>query len=42
VEIEESSPISKLKRWVLKRIVAKAKQAGVEIADVEVTAEVSK
>jgi len=39
VEIEESSPISKLKRWVLKRVVAKAKQAGVEIADVEVAGE---
>ena len=35
VEIEESPPISKLKRWVLKRVVATAKQAGVEIADVE-------
>src|SRR5262245_49733712 len=35
VEIEESAPLSKLKRWVLKRVVAKAKQAGVEIADVE-------
>ena len=36
VEIEESRPISKLKRWVLKRVVTKAKQAGdVAIADVE-------
>jgi small subunit ribosomal protein S17 len=35
VEIEESPPISKLKRWVLKRVVAKAKQAGVEITEVE-------
>jgi small subunit ribosomal protein S17 len=35
VEIEESPPISKLKRWVLKRVVTKAKQAGVEIVDVE-------
>ena len=35
VEIEESPPISKLKRWVLKRVVTKAKQAGVEIAEVE-------
>ena len=34
VEIEESPPLSKLKRWVLKRVVAKAKQAGVEIVDV--------
>jgi small subunit ribosomal protein S17 len=31
VEIEESRPISKLKRWVLKRVVAKAKQAGVDV-----------
>lgn len=37
VEIEESRPISKLKRWVLKRVVAKAKQTGAEIADVETT-----
>src|SRR6187431_2885668 len=36
VEIEESPPISKLKRWTLKRVVSKAKQAGVEIAEVEV------
>ncbi|MDX1947122.1 MAG: 30S ribosomal protein S17 [Pirellulaceae bacterium] len=35
VEIEESAPISKLKRWTLKRIVAKAKQAGVEVAGEE-------
>ena len=35
VEIEESKPISKLKRWVLKRVVAKAKQAGVEVAGEE-------
>ena len=34
VEIEESRPISKLKRWVLKRIVAKAKQAEVEVKEV--------
>ena len=33
VEIEESPPLSKLKRWVLKRVVAKAKQAGVELAE---------
>lgn len=32
VEIEESKPISKLKRWVLKRVVSKAKQAGVAVA----------
>ena len=31
VEIEESRPISKLKRWVLKRVVSKAKQAGVAV-----------
>jgi small subunit ribosomal protein S17 len=36
VEIEESPPISKLKRWVVKRVVSKAKQTGVEIAEVEV------
>src|SRR5436189_3982367 len=36
VEVEESAPLSKLKRWVLKRVVTKAKQAGVEIAEVEV------
>jgi len=35
VEIEESPPRSKLKRWVLKRVVAKAKQTGLEIAEVE-------
>jgi small subunit ribosomal protein S17 len=38
VEIEESKPISKLKRWVLKRIVAKAKQSGVAVAGDEVVA----
>src|SRR5262245_24775517 len=32
VEIEESAPLSKLKRWVLKRVVSKAKQADVAIA----------
>lgn len=32
VEIEECPPVSKLKRWALKRIVSKAKQAGVEVA----------
>jgi small subunit ribosomal protein S17 len=31
VEIEEARPTSKLKRWVLKRVVAKAKQAGVAV-----------
>ena len=36
VEIEESRPISKLKRWVLKRVVAKAKQAGVDVAGDEI------
>jgi small subunit ribosomal protein S17 len=35
VEIEESPPLSTFKRWVLKRVVAKAKQTGPEIADVE-------
>jgi small subunit ribosomal protein S17 len=39
VEIEESRPLSKLKRWVLKRVVAKAKQAGPEIAEVEAASE---
>jgi small subunit ribosomal protein S17 len=34
VEIEESPPLSKLKRWVLKRIVVKAKQTGPEVAEV--------
>jgi small subunit ribosomal protein S17 len=38
VEIEESKPISRLKRWVLKRIVAKAKQSGVAVAGDEVVA----
>jgi len=42
VEIEESPPLSNLKRWVLKRVVTKAKQAGVELADVEVATEKSK
>src|SRR5437773_9193273 len=36
VEIEESPPISKLKRWVLKRVVAKAKQTGPDVAEIEV------
>jgi small subunit ribosomal protein S17 len=35
VEIEESPPLSKLKRWVLKRVVTKARQTGPEIAEVE-------
>jgi small subunit ribosomal protein S17 len=39
VEIEESPPSSKLKRWVLKRVVSKAKQTGPEIAEVEGTPE---
>ena len=38
VEIEESPPLSKLKRWTLKRVVAKAKQAGVEVAEVDAAA----
>ena len=37
VEIEESAPSSKLKRWTLKRVVSKAKQTGPEIAEVEGT-----
>jgi len=32
VEIEECPPVSKLKRWTLRRIVSKAKLAGVEVA----------
>jgi small subunit ribosomal protein S17 len=32
VEIEECPPVSKLKRWTLKRVVRTAKQAGVEVA----------
>ena len=39
VEIEESPPLSKLKRWVLKRVVVKAKQTGPEVAEVEVLGE---
>jgi small subunit ribosomal protein S17 len=39
VEIEESPPLSKLKRWVLKRVVTKAKQAGPDVADVVGTTE---
>jgi small subunit ribosomal protein S17 len=31
VEIEESAPVSKLKRWVLKRVVSQAKQADVAV-----------
>jgi len=34
VEIEESPPLSKLKRWVLKRVVVKARQTGPEVAEV--------
>lgn len=37
VEIEESRPISKLKRWVLKRIVSKAKDAGLALPSGEET-----
>lgn len=32
VEIEESRPLSKLKRWVLKRIVTQAKASAVVVA----------
>jgi small subunit ribosomal protein S17 len=39
VEIEESPPLSKLKRWVLKRVVTKAKQAGPDVADIVGTTE---
>jgi small subunit ribosomal protein S17 len=39
VEIEESPPLSKLKRWVLKRVVTKAKQAGPDVAELEAAAE---
>ena len=35
VEIEECPPVSKLKRWSLKRVVSKAKQSGVEVAEPE-------
>jgi len=35
VEIEESPPLSKLKRWVVKRVVTQAKQTGPEVAEVE-------
>ena len=42
VEIEESRPLSKLKRWVLKRVVTKAKQTGPEIAEIEGTGESAK
>ena len=35
VEIEESPPLSKLKRWKRKRGVVKAKQTGPDIAEVE-------
>jgi small subunit ribosomal protein S17 len=34
VEIEESPPMSKLKRWVLKRVVRKAKQAGPDVTEI--------
>ena len=33
VEIEEAKPLSKLKRWVLLRVVSQAKQPGLETAD---------
>jgi small subunit ribosomal protein S17 len=42
VEIEESAPLSKLKRWVLKRVVTKAKQTGPDVAELEVATEKSK
>jgi len=34
VEIEESPPLSKLKRWVLKRVVTTGRQTGAEVAEV--------
>ena len=37
VEIEESPPLSKLKRWVLKRVVTKAKQTGPDVAEIDAT-----
>src|SRR5690348_13881695 len=40
VEIEECPPVSKLKRWSLKRVVSKAKQAGVEVATPDAVAAV--
>lgn len=39
VEIEESRPLSKLKRWVLTRVVAKVKQAGTVAASEKAAAE---
>jgi ribosomal protein S17 len=39
VEIEESPPLSKLKRWVLKRVVTKAKQTGPDVSEVAGTTE---
>jgi small subunit ribosomal protein S17 len=42
VEIEESPPLSKLKRWVLKRVVTKAKLAGPDVAELEATSETPK
>ncbi len=42
VEIEESPPLSKLKRWVLKRVVTKAKQAGPDVAELEGASEQTK
>jgi small subunit ribosomal protein S17 len=38
VEIEECPPRSKLKRWTLVRVVAKAKQTGPEVGDVDAVA----
>ena len=35
VEIEESPPSSKLKRWVVKQIISKAKQAGPDVSSLE-------
>jgi small subunit ribosomal protein S17 len=42
VEIEESPPLSKLKRWVVKRVVSQAKQAGPEVAALDVSGDTPK
>ncbi len=39
VEIEESPPLSKLKRWVVKRVVKQAKQAGSEAVETAAASE---
>ena len=42
VEIEESPPLSKLKRWTLTRVVAKARQTGPEVVEVAGSTETTK